>query len=30
MSALHGYVLVGLPLVFLGIATAMFMLTDRG
>ncbi len=30
MSALHWYVLVGLPSIVLGIATAMFMLTDRG
>ncbi len=30
MSALHWYVLVGLPLMFLGIAAAMFVFTDRG
>ena len=29
MSALHWYVLVGLPLIVLGFATAMFVFTDR-
>ena len=30
MSALHWYVLVGLPLLFLTIGAALFVFTDRG